>query len=167
MEWALLTRACLVVEPAIAYVRVLNSNRVLPIAVGVGSLISREKPPSNIRYFVVERPFWVNCWKVGLKEPEFKILNGVGVSIEDTIVALEFRDPVALSINGLYGIHVVNKEAKLNCTPLAMIRDTIVLCRSGGSYITTLTGGEAVKRVEYMAILTSSSIPGSSRVEEY
>jgi hypothetical protein len=164
VRWALSTGVFLVVEPTIAFVRAPSSHRVLPIAIGVGSLISRSEPPP-VRYYVVERPFWASYWKVGLRKPSFRVLDGAKVALEGTIVSLDFRDPVALVVNGLSGVHVVNKVAMPNCTPLARLKDVVVLCRSGIEYITNLVEGEAAKRVEYMAMLASTASPGPATAD--
>ncbi len=168
VEWALSTGVFFVVEPTIAYVRDPSSNRVLPLAIGVGSLISREEPRLPIRYYVVERPFWANYWKVGLKKPELKVFDGVKAVLDGTIVSLDVRDPVALAINGLSGAHVVSMGVSVDCTPLSLLKGLVVLCRTNTGYATNLVEGEAARRVEYMATLASSAIPGSSiEIQDY
>ena len=156
-RWAISMRACLVVEPSIAFLRAPSSSQTLPLAVGVGSLVAGGEPPHPVKYYIVERPFWVNCLRTGAKEPDYKVLDGVKAIVEGAIVALNVRDPVALLVNGLRGAHVVNMGAKVECTPLAVLGDTIVLCRVNRGYVTTLAEGEAARRVEYMATLLSSA----------
>jgi hypothetical protein len=157
-RWAISTGACLVVEPSIAFLRAPRSSRILPLAIGVGSLVAKGEPPPPTKYYVVERTFWVNCLKTGVNEPNYRVLEGVKKVVEGTIISIDIRDPVALLVNGLQGVHVVNIGAKTNCTPLATIGDTIVLCRVNKGYATTLIEGEAAKRIEYMATLFTTTV---------
>lgn len=166
IRWALSTKPLVLVEPTIAFVSSPSSSRSTPLGLGVGSLISMEKPTVDVKYYVVRRVFWANGLKVGMREPSFKVLSGSRVTVEGVIVALDVKDPVAMLVNGVRGVHGVNVNITATGTPLASVNGITVLYREDHSYKTTLVEGEGAKRVEYMATLISSTYYPQSRTLE-
>lgn len=157
VDWVLKSRALVVVEPTVSLVKLPDNPEAFYVTLGVGSVITQETPPVDIRYYTVVRPFWAKCLKVGLRNPDFNVAKGETVVVEGTVIALDLRDPVALIINGVRGEHVVTRGSTISGVPVARMGDDVVLYRVGVGYVTKLVEGEAARRVEYMATLVSSA----------
>ncbi|MEN2999792.1 MAG: hypothetical protein ABDH61_04375 [Acidilobaceae archaeon] len=156
-EWALRSASILVTSPSMVYV-----SPSLPIVVGVGSIISHERPPIGNAYEIL-RTSWVDGCRVGEREPSFERAEGEAVRMEGVAVALDPRDPVSLFLNGSRGPHdvVVGEEAGA----IVLIAGRSAVLKLKG-YKSLLLSGEAFRRVEYIAPL-ASSCRGEQSLEDH
>ena len=145
LDWAL-TEAQLVTSPALVYVR---SPRIR-LTVGVGSLVSETEPP--IRYYRVASPQWIDTCKPST-EPVYTVKEG-DIMVEGVVVAIEYRDPAALLLNGIKGVHTVSGEAGEG---YAVVGNYKVLdwSRDEG-YTIHVSSGEAYRRASYIAPIAST-----------
>ncbi|MCS7107344.1 MAG: hypothetical protein NZ902_04485 [Acidilobaceae archaeon] len=146
-EWALRNSPILVTSPSIVYVGLS-----LPIVVGVGSIISSERPPvGNFRE--ISRTGWVDGCRVGEREPSFERAQGEALKVEGVAVALDPRDPVSLFLNGSRGLHELVVGEEVGAVVTIAGRPAILKLRG---YRSLLLSGEAFKRAEYIGPLASS-----------
>ncbi|MCX8196287.1 MAG: hypothetical protein N3F67_04340 [Acidilobaceae archaeon] len=155
-EWAISQRAVLVTAPSLVYVK-----PGILLAVGVGSIISHERPPVG-SYYEVLRTAWVDGCKVGEREPSYKRAEGRAVRAEGVVVAIDHRDPVALFVNGSSGLHEIVEGEKAGAIAVVAGRPAVLKLKW---YISLLLSGEGHRRTEYIAPLVSSCSRGEEGVE--
>ncbi len=154
VEWALKVKALTVTFPSMVYV---EAGGGLPYVLGVGSLVTREEPPLSIKYFVVSRVSWVDGCFVGVESPSLEVVRGDSVKFYGTLRALDFRDPVALLVNGVSGEHsVVSTGFPGRRGVIVLLGDTPVLYKLDRGYVSLLVSGEGARRISYIAPLVSS-----------
>ncbi|MGC9209944.1 MAG: hypothetical protein ACP5FT_01560 [Acidilobus sp.] len=148
-QWALSSRALFVTSPSILTVR--TSAGPVRIALGIGSLISTERPPT--RYYVVTAPEWVDACSVGEVEPVFFTTSpGPQVALEGVAVALDVTVPVALMLNSLrlsgeFSLEpqgqpvLVIEGGSRRAVALSVTRDGFVMGASSGRAATLLRYG--------------------------
>ncbi|MCE4604630.1 MAG: hypothetical protein F7B20_06675 [Aeropyrum sp.] len=157
VEWALGGQVYAVTSPSVAAVR-LGFSTVL-VAVGVGSLISREEPPLG-SYYELARSEWIDACPSG-GEPRAGFLEGDGKTVEGTVVAYAFRDPVASLVNGLGGEHVIveSSQALDDYEVFASLEGgQPVLLGGWDGYLVAVSGGPAYDRLALAAPILSSCI---------
>jgi len=153
VEWALSVRALLVTEPTVVSVQAGPGG--LLVSIGVGSLVSPVEPPVG-RPLVLARPEWVDGCIVGSREPRLDYLRG-GEAISGVVTAIDAGDPVARLLNGSRGAALGPLPGEYGPLAVASLNgEPVVALDGGGGYVSTLSGGEAVERLEYIARLASS-----------
>jgi len=159
VEWALKSKPLLVTSPSI--IRVNLKSTSLQLTLGVGSLISNEKPNVEVKtIYEVVAPNWIDGCRVGARNVSYTKLNGPTTTIEGLVRAIDFKDPIALLINGVRGTHSIVESNVLRGV-IAVLEGKPAVYRSGNSYISLLVSGEAAKRVDYIAPLASSCERGA------
>jgi hypothetical protein len=154
VEWALSSRALVALEPGVASVR--GPLGVILVAYGPGSLFSAEAPPAG-GYLELARSEWVTGCTAGSREPRFRVAGGAPLEVEGVIVAREYRDPVALIVNGLRGRHELAEASLDGWEVYAEVGGRPVLAYSvEEGYLSLALSGEALKRISYAAPLVSS-----------
>jgi len=160
VEAAVESRAVLVTSPSLAVVE--GPWGPLVVSLGVGSLIfeaSEGRPllPGVVRVRRLRRREWVDGCRVrGRGEVVF--LQGGGVSVDDTIIALDYKDPAAILVNGLRARHslipgsvkgerVIAEAHGHPVLGLLWIGNGVV------RYVVHATQGEAARRLRYIAPL--------------
>ncbi|MEB2836476.1 MAG: hypothetical protein GSR80_001641 [Desulfurococcales archaeon] len=152
--------AVLVVAPSIVVVEGPMGPRLM--SVGVGSLIFEEPPGwPSLRAYRLKRREWVDgCIASGLSSvatPEGQPVKAVGVAI-----AIDYRDPAALIVNG------VESEALLAPEPLtreavkAELAGRPLLGWLGDRYVVHALGGPLEERLRFMAALLPRCRRGGS-----
>ena len=153
IEWALSEGALLVTEPTV--VSIQGAPGGLLVSVGVGSIVSFVKPPVG-RPLELARPEWVDGCFVGSREPRLDLLRGEA-AIDGIVAAIDAKDPVARLLNGSRG--EASGPLPREYRPLAVAAldgNPVVALGGEGGYVSTLSGGEALERLEYIARLASS-----------
>lgn len=155
-SWTLREKAIIVSSPSIITVR-LNDGRTASIVLSVGSIISRNPPP------LTHAPIWTTAstsWVDGCiasRTPRVSILESAKIlRVEGVIRALEYRDAVALSINGLRGVHVIAEAPRDKAGVVAVVDDIPVVIKTSDGYEIALVEGAASARATLVASLISS-----------
>jgi len=152
LEWSLSHDTLLVTAPALVYVASMEGYGSLRISIGPGSLISLgDEPP--IRYYRLNSPQWIDACRIA-GEPRYRVMGG-RVSVEGTVYGLEYRNPPAILVNGASGPHIVSGVEGMGYAVLGKYK---VLDLVDGEYIIHVTGGEAYRRLSYIAPLHSTCI---------
>lgn len=152
VEWALSEGVLLVTEPAV--VSVEGARGALLVALGVGSLVSAERPPVGDA-MVLARPEWIDGCRVGSRDPRVvSVTDSDGVSGLVTII--DHRDPVARLINGVEGVVATGAPSPGPLSVAMLDGLTAVELLEDGGYKLWLIDGEALERAEYIAPLASS-----------
>ncbi|MEM1903823.1 MAG: hypothetical protein QXN05_01710 [Acidilobaceae archaeon] len=156
IEWAIKERALLITYPSIVTVKT-KTDESISLVLGVGSIIFRGEPPfSRSITFQIASPSWVEgCVVSGV--PRVTVIESPNtVEIEGVTKAVDIRDPVALSINGLRGLYVLAEVSKEKPGVVAVINSTPVVIKNERGYEITLLKGSAYVRVFLMASLASA-----------
>lgn len=134
---------------------VYTSSGPLDMGVGIGSIISPEKPPWG--GVEVSRPEWVDGCKA-LSPPSTMTPPGdVGAdSVEGVIIAVEWRDPAALFLNGLESSMKVARWEPEGMPPLATVGDRPILYGGFPEYVHTIVEGDVKPRADYITLLLST-----------
>ncbi len=96
-SWAVSAGALFITSPSIVPVK--GRVGAVRLSVGVGSLVSAERPP--LRHYVVASPEWVDACAVGQKEPTFRVASGPQYYLKGVAIALDTSLPVATMLNSL------------------------------------------------------------------
>ncbi|MDM7275131.1 MAG: hypothetical protein P3X22_003275 [Thermoprotei archaeon] len=154
VAWALKVKALTITAPSIVYVECGGGLRYV---LGIGSLVVGEEPPFNLKYFVISRVSWVDGCFAGVGSPSLEVSRGDSVKLSGTIRALDFKDPVALLVNGVSGEHSVALAGPPSRRgAIATLDDNPVLYKSSRGYVSLLVSGEGARRISYIAPLISS-----------
>ena len=153
-DWAIASGAVLVTSPSIVVVSTkLGGVRV---SLGVGSIISGERPPLPF-YRVIAAPEWVDGCMLG-DEARARYLVDSGGCVEDDVVlvAVDRSDAAALLVNGVRGRHRVC--ASLGGLAVAKAYSASggeypALSREGQDYIIHVNSGEAHRRLMFIVPL--------------
>lgn len=148
--WAMEVRAIVVTSPSLVPVEI--GGKRVTISAGVGSLLATQRPP--LRSFRLSSVAWVDGCVVGEREPRYVALPGEE-SVEGTIIAIDQRDPVAMFLNGVEGIHEIAKGPVEGA--VAVINGMTAVAKSNG-YISYLASGEGKRRADYIGPLVSSCL---------
>lgn len=146
----------LVTRPSI--VAVSSSRGPLLVSLGVGSLVLPGDPGiDGLRVYRLARPEWVEGCYIGSSDPVYSKPGRPDGYIDGVIVSLDPLDPAAALINGLRGPMPVGEvEDRVRGEKLAMVNGAPVLYYYLHGYATRIAGGEAGKRLDYIAPLASS-----------
>ncbi|MEM1928273.1 MAG: hypothetical protein QXS85_06030 [Acidilobaceae archaeon] len=162
VKWVIEERALVVTSSSIVTVRV-ERERVASIVLGVGSVISKSKPPlSHASIWQIASTSWVDgC--VASEESRVEVVEaGSVIEIEGVVRAIDIRDPVALSINGVKGRHAIARVSVDRASVVAVVDNLPVVVREGPYYRIALHGGPARDRALLVARLVSAC-GGASR----
>ncbi|MGC9071965.1 MAG: hypothetical protein ACP5HK_04640 [Acidilobus sp.] len=96
-SWGLSSGALFVTSPSLVTVR--TSIGPVRLALGIGSLITGERPPT--KYYLMAAPEWVDACRAGASEPGFRVSGGTYEPHEGVAVALDPSFPVAAMLNSL------------------------------------------------------------------
>lgn len=154
VDWALSTSDVYVAtSPSIVSVKTPWGATL--VALGVGSLVSRERPPAWYR--VLARPEWIgSCGP--LAEPRMEVLQGAVGVVDGVSIALEYRDPVALLGNGVKGIHIVaeNGRTPSGFEPYLVVEGKTLLYGGPEGYLLAARGGPAFERLRTAGLVLSA-----------
>jgi len=151
VEWVLASDTLLVTNPTIVVVEPGGGGAPVRISLGPGSLVTLDEPP--IRYYRLRTPQWVDACRIQ-GEPRYKVIDDGRREVEGVVTALEYRDPAAMLVNGVKGVHLV---AGHRGRAYAVIGGFKVLDWSRESgYLVYIHGGEAFRRLSYIAPLAST-----------
>jgi hypothetical protein len=153
--------AVLVTSPSIVVVE--GPQGPLVMTLGVGSIIIEQPTdtrilPEGLRFLRLMRREWVEGCRVEGKG-DIVVPEGPEASIEGVAVALDYRDPAALLVNGLYARHSLID---------ARLETERILAEVGGhpllgalatgngralKYVVHARAGEAARRLMYITLL--------------
>jgi archaeosine-15-forming tRNA-guanine transglycosylase len=158
-DWALSSRAVFVTSPSIATVD--STSGPLRLALGVGSLVGRERPP--IPYRVIKSSEWVDGCAAGATEPRYLREAGEGVRARGVAVAVDYKDPPSLMLNSVRLEAVASRYAE-GQPLLILLEDSTgaqlpLLALRGGEYIIEIPEGSAGDLLEYATSLYTSCGP--------
>ncbi|MEB3774493.1 MAG: hypothetical protein GSR86_06175 [Desulfurococcales archaeon] len=148
-EWALGSDTLLVTSPTIVVVE--HNGPPVRVALGPGSLVSHEEPP--IQYYRLRTPQWVDACRIK-GDPRYRVVEGGSREVDGVVMALEYRDPASMLVNGVRGTHIVTGHRG---RAYAVIEGFKVLdwSREEG-YLVYARSGEAWRRLSYIAPLAST-----------
>ncbi|GAB6147515.1 hypothetical protein [Stetteria hydrogenophila] len=153
VEWALSSgEVVLVTSPSL--VTVESSVGRVVLSAGVGSLVSPGRPPVE-GWLRVARREWVDGCRVA-GEPRVRLGWGAEAEGEGVVVALEWRDPAALFVNGVRG----RLKSRAGGYPLAALDGPrgipVLSVDEEGYYVVNAVEGPAGERLSYIAPLASA-----------
>ncbi|WP_158298238.1 hypothetical protein [Aeropyrum pernix] len=154
VEWALSSGdAWAVTAPTVVAVRA-GPGQALLIALGVGSIISPVEPPAG-SYHTLSRPEWIDACRPG--EPRIEFLGGAGEEVEGVSVAYAYRDPLALLVNGVGGVHqtVDPRGVDGGFEVYAAVEGRPVLLGGPDGYAAAVSGGPVFERLRLLGPLLS------------
>lgn len=156
VSWVLREKTIIVSSPSIVTVR-LDGGRTASIVLSVGSMISRNPPPlTRIPVWTMASTGWVDgC--VASRTPKVSILESTKIlRVEGVIRAIDYKDAVALSINGLRGVHVIAETPRDKAGVVAVVDNIPVVMKTNDGYEIALIEGIASARATLVASLISS-----------
>ncbi|MCE4612298.1 MAG: hypothetical protein F7C07_00490 [Desulfurococcales archaeon] len=154
LEWGLSSRALLVTSPSIVTVE-LEGRRVSIVA-GIGSLVSRERPPFDALRIVATE--WVDACQIGGEPSSYRILgSGTTRTVEGVARAYTLKSIIGLFINGTRGrFQVYDYKLEGGEYPLVVVEEApIVVAGPGG--VASLTRSEQImEKLDYIVPLATS-----------
>ncbi len=152
-EFAYETGATIVTRPG--SLTVYTSTGPLDMGLGIGSIIAPEKPPWG--GLEVSRPEWVDGCRATSPPSLPKPPRDVDIDeVDDIIVAVEWRDPAALFLNGLKTKMTIAVWDPGSLPPLAVVGEKPILYGRFPEYVHTIVEGDVKPRADYIIALLST-----------
>ncbi|BAN90161.1 hypothetical protein [Aeropyrum camini] len=154
VEWALSSGDAWVVTSPTVVSLSLGPASTLLVALGVGSIISPVEPPAGL-YHTLSRPEWVEACRPG--EPRMEFLGGAAGDVEGVAVAYAYRDPLALLVNGVEGVHRIVDPGGVEggLEVYVGVEGRPLLLGGPGGYVAAAVGGPVFERLRLLGPLLS------------
>ncbi len=162
LEWARAEEAIAVISPSPVIISL--SNRIIRITLGIGSLISENTPPIPIKYYVLNRPEWVDGCKIRNSRSRIMLEPADCATCdrrreEGVIKVIDYKDPILATINGMKGIFTITHyKDNRNAIIKAMVNDKPALISYDDKYVTLLEDNYIIKIIEYNILTIGTCI---------
>ena len=154
LEWGLSSRPLLVTSPSTVVVE-LGARRVSIVA-GIGSLVSRERPPFNA--LRIAAPEWVDACRVEGEPSTYRLLRTERLShVGGVVRAYTMKSVIGLFTNGVEGrFQVYDYMLGSGEYPLAVVGRVPVIVAGPGGVASLTPSPQILEKLDYIVPLATS-----------